>query len=323
MTGKGSQHESPTAFVSYSWDSDGHKAWTKDFATRLRSDGVNVTLDSWSTAHGDQLPQFMETAIRENSYILIVCTANYKTRSDNRTGGVGYEGDIMTGELFTEGNARKFIPILRSGSWANALPSWLKGRYGVDLTGTPYSERNYQDLLTTFHNRREQAPPVGGPRGLHTSISAVAKKAVRTNDRSRADFDPIKIEGVLLDEVGQPKNDGTRGSALYVVPFKLSRVPPPEWADLFVTTWDNPPQFSTQHRPGIAKVRGDRIILTRTTIEEVQEAHRDTLKLVVDTINPQIADLMRKRLGAEAAKAEQQEQHRAKVKAIADGIKFD
>ena len=103
----------------------------------------------------------METAIRENDYVLIVCMLNYKLRSELRQGGVGYEGDIMTAEVLNARNDRKFIAIRRIGDWGAALPSWLKGKYSIDLSGDPYSEAQYNDLLVTLHNKREQAPPIG------------------------------------------------------------------------------------------------------------------------------------------------------------------
>ena len=86
----------PSAFISYSWDSDEHKKWVRELAIQLRAQGIDVILDQWHTAPGDQLPAFMERAIRENDFVLIVCTPKYKDKSDSRSGGVGYEGDIMT-----------------------------------------------------------------------------------------------------------------------------------------------------------------------------------------------------------------------------------
>jgi hypothetical protein len=70
----GANTDPPKAFISYSWDGDDHKTWVKSMAARLRGDGVDVTLDQWEVVPGDQLPKFMEKAIRENSYVLIVCT---------------------------------------------------------------------------------------------------------------------------------------------------------------------------------------------------------------------------------------------------------
>jgi len=142
----------PKAFISYSWDDEPHKDWVKALAARLRGEDVDVTLDRWAVAPGDQLPRFMETAVRENEFVLIVLTPNYKLKSDGRKGGVGYEGDIMTGEVFAGKDPRKFIPILRSGAWDESSPSWLGGKYGIDLSGDLYSEVHY------FYSRRKSLP---------------------------------------------------------------------------------------------------------------------------------------------------------------------
>src|SRR4051812_17731845 len=53
----------PTVFISYSWESPAHKEWVRDFASQLRADGVEVTLDQWKLVPGDQLAQFMEREI--------------------------------------------------------------------------------------------------------------------------------------------------------------------------------------------------------------------------------------------------------------------
>jgi hypothetical protein len=133
----------PTAFISYSWDDDEHKAWVWALAERLRKDGVDVILDRWALVPGDQLPAFMEQAIRDNDFVVIICTPRYQARSNSRTGGVGYEGDIMTGEVLSRRDTRKFIPVLRTGTWVNAAPSWLSGKYFIDFSADPYLERNY------------------------------------------------------------------------------------------------------------------------------------------------------------------------------------
>jgi TIR domain len=151
----------PTVFLSYSWESLEHQRWVCELAARLRADGINTVLDQWHAIPGDQLPVFMETAVRESKFVLVICTPTYKLKSNNRSGGVGYEGDIMTAEVFTKAQRQKFIPILNLGDWQSAAPSWLLGTYYIDLRGEPYSEENYQDLLDTLYDRREQAPPIG------------------------------------------------------------------------------------------------------------------------------------------------------------------
>jgi hypothetical protein len=165
QTGKSATCETvnaiPTAFISYSWDDEAHKTWVRDFAPRLRQDGVETILDRWHAVPGDQLPKFMEAGIRENDYVLIVCTPKYKMKLEGRGGGVGYEGDIIQGEVFVQGNHGKFIPVLRRGEWIEASPSVLLGKYRIDLREGAHYESNYQDLLRTLHNERERAPGIG------------------------------------------------------------------------------------------------------------------------------------------------------------------
>jgi len=149
----------PTAFISYSWEDKVHKRWVKDLASKLRNDGVDVKLDQWEVVPGDQLPSFVEKSIREVDYVLIICTPKYKRRSDNREGGVGYEGDIITGEVFQKQNHSKFIPILQKGAWNESSPSWISGKFYVDLRED--DESGYKDLITTILYVRETAPPLG------------------------------------------------------------------------------------------------------------------------------------------------------------------
>jgi tetratricopeptide (TPR) repeat protein len=151
----------PKAFISYSWEDDAHKEWVRQLAIRLRKDGVNVTLDRWHAAPGDQIPAFMERAVRENDLVIAVCTPKFKNRSDGRGGGVGYEGDIMTAYALKGGDERRFIPVLRRGSWDEAAPAWLLGRAYIDLSTDPYSESEYEELLRTLHGAREEAPQIG------------------------------------------------------------------------------------------------------------------------------------------------------------------
>lgn len=89
----------PTAFISYARESDEHKAWVIELGTRLRSDGIDLTLDEWHLRPGDELPRFMESAIRESDSVLVVCTPAYRAKSDARSGGVGYEGSMITAEI--------------------------------------------------------------------------------------------------------------------------------------------------------------------------------------------------------------------------------
>lgn len=260
----------------------------------------------------------METAVRENDYVIIICTPKYRERSDSRTGGVGYEGDIITAEISTTRNHRKFIPVLRSADWNSSAPSWLKGKYYIGLNETSNSEQHYSDLLATIHRTRPTAPPVGTPPHRRSKVPAPYTPAPMP-----APGTPINIIGVLVDEVSRPRMDETRGSALYAVPFQLSRRPSYEWAEAFVHTWNHPPSYTTMHRPGIARVSGDRIILDGTTIEEVQDVHRDTLVLVINKVNEIIGEYEAKQQRNADTGAARLAEHENKVRDIGRNINFD
>lgn len=125
-----------SAFISYAWESEEVKKWVKDLAIKLRDNGIDAKLDKWEVVPGDQMPHFMEKSVRENDYVLIICTPKYKTKSDGRIGGVGYEGDIMTAEVLQNSNHRKFIPVLKIGTKETSLPTWLQGKYFNTLKRT-------------------------------------------------------------------------------------------------------------------------------------------------------------------------------------------
>ncbi len=306
----------PTAFISYAWESDEVKNWVKALATQLRKDGIDAKLDQWEVAPGDQMPHFMEQSVRENNFVLIICTPKYRSKSEKRIGGVGYEGDIMTAEVLQSSNHRKFIPILKEGTKDTSLPSWLKGKYYIDLSNEIHFGNNYDDLKTTLLNFRETAPELG-------KIEISDKKTLPQLTILETEGSPVRIKGILVDEITQPLNDGTLGSALYIVPFELSRRPSYEWIDLFINAWNLPTTYTLRHRPGIASVIGSKIVLDGTTIEEVERYHKDTLKLAVDTANQKLKEIEIHKKQIEEQKRRQEEEHRKHIDDISKRINFD
>jgi hypothetical protein len=308
--------KTPTSFISYAWESEHLKTWVKSLATKLRENGIDAKLDLWEVLPGDQLSHFMEKSVRENDYVLIICTPKYKNKSEERIGGVGYEGDIMTAEVLQNSNHRKFIPILKSGTKENALPTWLKGKYFVDLSSDEHFANNFDDLLTTLFNARETAP----------SLGKIQSKYIKENHEKPqiiTEEDVLKIKGILIDEVSQPLNDGTRGSALYKIPFELNKRPSHDWINLFISAWNRPPRFSTMHRPGIASVYGNKIILDGTDIQEVEKYHKETLKLAVEVANNSLKEIKEKHKLREEQERLKIEEHKNKLNDISRRINFD
>jgi hypothetical protein len=135
-------------------------------------------------------------------------------------------------------------------------------------------------------------------------------------------FEPIEIVGVDKPNVGVPRDDGTRGSGLYRVPVKLSRRPPREWAADLPKAWDRPPRFTTMHRPGIASVNDDCVILDGTTIEEVRDYHAQTLTLIVAQLNEAQGRYEAKARADEQRTAERRSAHEDNVRSVVNDIRF-
>ena len=306
----------PSSFVSYSWDGSTHKKWVAGLATRLREDGVDATLDTWATVPGDQLPEFMETAIRNNDFVLIICTPRYKRRAEERHGGVGYEGHIMTAEMVTERNHRKFIPVLREGTWEEAAPSWIRGKRYVDLSDDPYSEEAYHELLNTLLGLHETPPPIGSGR-RHASQTAKVFQSARAPETTRAQR--IRIVRIATADVTSPRRDGTRGSDLYDVPLILSERPTIAWRRLFLHNWKSV-VYNMYRKVAISH---DRLIVIGTTMQEVKRYHADRLRSAVDTTNEQYKEFLEAQQRKERQDRAREEAHRQHIEDVAKNIRFD
>ena len=144
-----------------------------------------------------------------------------------------------------------------------------------------------------------------------------------SHEGDKLNFQPIHIDEIITEEIGVPRNDGTPGSALYSVPFKLSNTPPSKWIEFFIYAWDHPSSYTSMHRPGIASVSCDKIILQGTTIEEVELYHRKTLELAEEVANRQYPELQNRQREQQRQEQERIEEHKRKVEESAKRIKFD
>ena len=170
----------PSVFISYSWDNESHKAWVRELATRLTANGVKVWLDQWHVAPGDSLTSFMEQKIASSGHVLVICTRLYARRANSRTGGVGYEQQIISGRIAAGIPRRKFIPILRNGELEPGrqcgLPAHFSGIYAVDMRTAQRCSRNFEQLLRAIYRVPMYLPP---PRELVTWRPSDTRKVIR------------------------------------------------------------------------------------------------------------------------------------------------
>ncbi len=156
-----------TVFISYSWEDEIHNKRVERFVARLRAHDITVLFDK-DMALGERFTDFMEL-INQSDYVFFICTPTYKEKADRGVGGVKYEKNIITAELYENGNEKKFIPVLFSGTWSESLPVWAKGKLGIDYSGE--SDEAFYRLLTNL-------------RGGHTDEAEVRNKKKKIGRRA-------------------------------------------------------------------------------------------------------------------------------------------
>lgn len=137
----------PKIFISYSHDNEQHRDWVYQLACRLVESGVEVVLDQWDIQLGSNILRFMEKGLTNSDRVLVVCTDNYNKKSNEGLGGVGYEKNILTAELFYGQDTNKFIPCIRGVTSLAKTPVCLGGRAYVDFTDDSGFEANLKQLL--------------------------------------------------------------------------------------------------------------------------------------------------------------------------------
>jgi outer membrane murein-binding lipoprotein Lpp len=77
------------------------------------------------------------------------------------------------------------------------------------------------------------------------------------------------------------------------------------------------------HRPGIASVQGDTIVLDGTTMDELETVHVTTLKIVIDKLNRDVADALERERVRREREERARASHRDEVDNIAGRLNFD
>ena len=86
---------------------------------------------------------------------------------------------------------------------------------------------------------------------------------------------------------------------------------------------ESSPQLFDDAPAAHCAILGDRLILEGTTVDEIEKYHQDTLKLVLETVNRDIAELEAKLRREQEKRDEQLRQHRQTVEEAAKRIRFD
>ena len=182
--------EPPKVFASYSHDSDEHKKWVRLLCTKLRENGVDVTLDQWDLGPGDDRIVFMENGVKDSDRVLVICTDTYIKKANARERGAGYEGYIITAELVDDLGIDKFIPIIRQSSDDEQTPTFLAPKVYIDFTDNDQFDVNLDQLLREIHGAPLHPKPLLGKKPFPNQPSEP-----ETSSHNLPDI-PEKVESV-------------------------------------------------------------------------------------------------------------------------------
>ncbi|MFI8598226.1 toll/interleukin-1 receptor domain-containing protein [Rothia koreensis] len=286
-----------SVFISYS-----HQDQTliHTVAEILQTENFHVWLDKWDLRAGDSLVERISESLDQVDFVAaFVSPASVDSQWCQKEVSLA-----MTGEIANEG-----IRVLPVRIGEVEMPASLKDKFYIDAAeqgANEVAEQLARHMLGHMAPSRAIPPRRLRPRSTTNQSSDVPG--------------PIMIVGVDAQGISTPRNDDTRGSALYRVPILLSREPDRMWADLMVQNWDRPPQWTSMHRPGIGSVVGRTFVLNKTTLEEVERHHLETLQLAINATNTQYEQIARRQRMQEEAAVAAQQRHEEQVASAVDRI---
>lgn len=175
--------EPPGVFISYSHDSEEHKNWVLQLATRLRFNGVNIILDRWNLKLGNDLPYFMEQGLSKSHRVICVCSDKYVKKANDGKAGVGYEKHIMTAELLNDVETSWIVPLIKNNPDARKTPMFLGGRLYLDFENSNLYETKYEELLRDLLDEVALPIPPLGENPFKTIKAFAQQKFIPSNEK--------------------------------------------------------------------------------------------------------------------------------------------
>ena len=201
------ENSPPVVFISYSHDTREHKQWVANLAAKLLENHIQVILDQWDLDLGDDVPKFMERALRTADRVLMLCTEPYVRKANDGKGGVGYEAMIVTGELVRDLGTKKFIPVIRQSSADPEVPDCVSTRLYVNFSIDGEFDESLKSLVEAIHSAKTLSKPALGPypfQLLHSPSAAVWEKQVASETTfADAVSDPLAAYRLAVEIVAR------------------------------------------------------------------------------------------------------------------------
>lgn len=152
--------KNPRVFISYTGTNLTHRNWVREFACRLRENGVDARIDMFHLRPGQDLHQWMTNEVIMADKVLLICDKYYAEKADNRRSGVGWETMIILGDMLTSQEQTKYIGIIREENIDESLPVYVRSKYSLNWADDEQVEKDFNDLLLYLFDC-DIEPPLG------------------------------------------------------------------------------------------------------------------------------------------------------------------
>lgn len=156
-------------FISYSWDSEEHKATVLSFVALLRERGFNATFDEaiMQNESATHFGKMMVYNIQSSQKVIIILTQEYKHKADNNDGGVGIEYGYIIDDINKEKDKYILVSFQKLDSKVinTILPFGFGSRDIIDLTVD--QENGFEKLFSKLNSQPIfKLPPVAATKPI-------------------------------------------------------------------------------------------------------------------------------------------------------------
>ena len=138
-------------------------------SNRLRALGVGAELDRYHVRPPQGWPQWCEEQLRpeSSSFVLVICTPNYRARVENRVSadegrGVYWEGAILYSYLYSAKGNSRFVPVLLDDAPEAAIPVPLDGHTRYRIRAFELADPDFEALYRELTGQPETPKPILG-----------------------------------------------------------------------------------------------------------------------------------------------------------------
>lgn len=155
--------------ISYSQESDEHRARVRTLADQLCSEGIDAIIDQYEPHPPEGWPMWMERQIKEADVVLLVFSEVYWRRAEGREEpgiglGVAWEADLIRSALYEHAHHNsRFIPVLFRAKDEQFIMDKLKTVTRYVINEKELDARNPSTGYSALYRRITEQPLVAKP----------------------------------------------------------------------------------------------------------------------------------------------------------------